>query len=116
MSKEDILLFGTYGVRGTGKSYMEKLKEKDMEIERLNELVKELREERDYLFNKTTTESNYEIERLHSIIKEVREYVNVELLSSNADYYRKNGGYVSGSDLDVDCIFPILDILDKENK
>ena len=46
--------------------------QKDKEIERLNELVKGLREERDYLFNKTTTESNYEIERLHTIIKEDR--------------------------------------------
>lgn len=45
MSKEDILLFGTYGVRGTGKSYMEKLKEKDMEIERLHSIIKEVREE-----------------------------------------------------------------------
>ena len=43
------------------------------EIERLNEIIKGLREERDYLFNKTTTESNYEIERLNNIIKEVRE-------------------------------------------
>lgn len=40
------------------------------EIERLNELVKGLREERDYLFNKTTTESNYEIERLKNQLQQ----------------------------------------------
>ena len=27
MSKEDVLLFGNYGMRGSGKSYYEKLKE-----------------------------------------------------------------------------------------
>lgn len=36
MSKEDVLLFGTYGMRGSGKSYYETLKEKDKEIEKLN--------------------------------------------------------------------------------
>lgn len=35
MSKEDILLFCCYGMRGTGKSYYEKCKE----IERLNNII-----------------------------------------------------------------------------
>lgn len=42
MSKEDVLLFGSYGMRGTGKSYYEKLKEKDKEIERLNNIINEI--------------------------------------------------------------------------
>ena len=45
MSKEDVLLFGNYGMRGTGKSYYEKLKEKDKEIERLNKEIKRLNNE-----------------------------------------------------------------------
>lgn len=41
MSKEDVLLFGCYGKRGTGKSYYEKLKEKDKEIEKLADVIEE---------------------------------------------------------------------------
>lgn len=75
----------------------------EKENKRLNNIIKGLKEERDYLFNKMTTESNYEIEkliaesteweskyydmqdnfhnaneeieRLNNIIKEVREYI-----------------------------------------
>ena len=54
------------------KEIKESVEEKDREIERLNELVKGLREERDYLFNKTTTESNYEIERLQKENNDLR--------------------------------------------
>lgn len=42
MSKEDVMLFSCYGMRGEGKSYMERLKEKDKEIERLNNIINEL--------------------------------------------------------------------------
>ena len=42
MSREDISLFSCYGMRGAGKSYYEKMKEKDKEIERLNNIIKEL--------------------------------------------------------------------------
>ena len=42
MSKEDILLFSCYGMRGEGKSYYEKMKEKDKEIERLNNIINEI--------------------------------------------------------------------------
>ena len=44
MSKEDILLFSCYGMRGEGKSYYEKMKEKDKEIERLHSIITEARE------------------------------------------------------------------------
>ena len=54
-----------------------------------------------------------EIERLHSIIKEVREYIMTELIS---EYDIENGGCVSGSDLPVVAITPILKILDKVDK
>lgn len=42
MSKEDVLLFTCYGKRGNGKSYMEHLKAKDQEIERLNNIIENL--------------------------------------------------------------------------
>lgn len=58
----------------------------------------------------TTLEEN---EQLHSIIKRVREYIMTELIT---EWDIKNNGYVSGSDLPVDAITPILEILDKENK
>lgn len=48
-----------------------------------------------------------------NIIKEVREYIMTELIT---EWDIKNNGYVSGSDLPVDAITPILEILDKENK
>ena len=49
------------------------------ENKRLNKIIEGLREERDYLFNKTTTESNYEIERLNNIINESAEEILKEL-------------------------------------
>ena len=55
----------------------------------------------------------YEVERLNNIIKEVREYIMSELIT---EWDIKNCGHVSGSDLPVEAITPILDILDKENK
>ena len=44
------------------------------------------------------------------IIKEVREYIMSNLIT---EWDIKHGGYVSGSDLPVDAITPILDILDR---
>lgn len=55
----------------------------------------------------------YEVERLNNIIKEVREYIMTELIT---EWDIKNYGHVSGSDLPVEAITPILEILDKENK
>ena len=51
-----------------------------------------------------------EIERLNNIIKEVREYIMSELIT---EWDIKNNGCVSGSDLPVEAITPILEILDK---
>lgn len=51
-----------------------------------------------------------EIERLQNVIKEVREYIMSELIT---DWDIKNDGHVSGSDLPVYAITPILEILDK---
>lgn len=45
-----------------------------------------------------------------NIIKEVRKYIMTELIT---EWDIKNNGYVSGSDLPVDAITPILEILDK---
>lgn len=45
-----------------------------------------------------------------NIIKEVREYIMTELIT---EWGIKNDGYVIGSDLPVDAITPILEILDK---
>lgn len=39
---KDVLLFGCYGMRGYGKSYYEKLKEKDLKIKRLNNIIDDL--------------------------------------------------------------------------
>ena len=52
-------------------------------------------------------------DKKENIIKEVREYIMSELIT---DWDIKNDGYVSGSDLPVDAITPILEILDKVNK
>ena len=46
-----------------------------------------------------------------NIIKEVRAYIMTELIT---EWDIKNDGCVSGSDLPVDAITPILEILDKE--
>lgn len=63
MSKEDVLLFGCYGMRGTGKSYYEKLKEKDKEITRLNKKIKRLKQKIELLMfdidQANSTLSNY---------------------------------------------------------
>ena len=50
--KSDVLLFGSYGMRGSGKSYYEKLKEKDIEIERLKYY-------RDFIYNVIITPENW---------------------------------------------------------
>ena len=48
---------------------------------------------------------------LKNIIKKVREYIMSELIT---EWDIENGGHVSGSDLPVEAITPILQILDKE--
>ena len=58
-------------------------------------------------------ELEQQLQQKESIIKEVREYVMTELIT---EWDIKNNGYVSGSDLPVDAITPILEILDKEDK
>ncbi len=108
------------------------------EIERLNNIINEIEKERCRLRNSnellenaidTLRKRNEEIyegfmatqeelkeyaeenEQLHSIIKEVREYIMSELIT---EWDIANCGHVSGSDLPVEAITPILDILDKE--
>ena len=54
-----------------------------------------------------------QLQQKENIIKEVREYIMTELIT---EWDIKNDGYVSGSDLPVDAITPLLEILDKENK
>lgn len=54
-----------------------------------------------------------QLQRKENIIKEVRKYIMTELIT---EWGIKNDGYVSGSDLPVDAITPILEILDKEIK
>ena len=82
------------------------------EIERLKEQLNDEIEE-ELKQSEIMVQKKKEIERLHSIIKEVREYIMTELIT---EWNIKNGGNVSGSDLPVYAITPILDILDKENK
>lgn len=64
-------------------------------------------------YKKLYKDTELERERLHSIIKEVREYIMSELIT---EWDIKNGGNVSGSDLPVEAITPILEILDKEKQ
>ena len=68
---------------GEWEPIIDLIKSKDKEIERLNNIIKGLREERDYLFNKTTTESNYEIDRLNNIINELEKWAKEELEQPN---------------------------------
>lgn len=60
MSKEDVMLFSCYGMRGEGKSYMERLKEKDKEIERLNNIINEFNKFIENEINESKLEDNYE--------------------------------------------------------
>lgn len=55
----------------------------------------------------------FQLQQKDNIIKEVRKYIMTELIS---EYDIKYGGCVSGSDLPVSAITPILNILDKESK
>lgn len=83
----------------------------DLNTKLLEELenLKGINEEHRHLNGKLREE----IERLHSIIKEVREYIMTELIT---EWDIENGGHVSGSDLPVEAITPILDILEKEKQ
>lgn len=67
-----------------------RLKSKDKEIERLQNIIDK---------NKYTADELNEIERLHSIIKEVREYIE--------------NAFATGEEI---FKVEILEILDKENK
>ena len=73
------------------------------EIERLNNIIKELKE-RSLRYSK-------QIDNLLDIKEKVRDYIMTNLIT---EYDIKNGGCVSGSDLPVHAIIPILEILDKE--
>ncbi len=75
MIKEDILLFSCYGMRGEGKSYYEKMKEKDKEIERL----KNINEEHRILNGKLRVENN----TLNNIMNELEEYLNKVIETSS---------------------------------
>ena len=83
-------------------NYEEQLKEQLKEIDKDN---RSLQQENIYLREKC--------KELQIIVKEVREYIMSELID---EWDIENGGCVSGSDLPVDAITPILEILDKENK
>ena len=53
-------------------------KDKDKEIERLNNIIKGVREERDYLYNKYSTEAKYlaeKLEKANNIINELEKYI-----------------------------------------
>ena len=62
-------------------------------------------------FKERSLQYSEEIDRLLDIKEKVREYIMTELIS---EYDIENSGYVSGSDLSVDAIIPILEIIDKE--
>ena len=61
-------------------------------------------------------EAREEIERLKNIINNTIKYISIELLYSNVEWYRENGGNISGSDLPYEYILNILDILKGEDK
>ena len=79
------------------------------EIERLgNELQVQI--EDNTRLSEYIEEQDRKLQQKENIIKEVREYIMTELIT---EWNIKNNGYVSGSDLPVDAITPILEILDK---
>ena len=88
--------------------------------EEVNELLDKLGKLEDaplIWINKKVYDTPKEIERLQNqlqqkenIIKEVREYIMSELIT---EWDIRNDGHVIGSDLPVDAITPILEILDK---
>ena len=98
MNKEYIQLFTCYGKMGSGKSYMEHLKEKDKEIERLNNIINKLQNQ---------------LQQKENIIKEVREYIeNNDLYEQDYDYdYEEN--LVVGPPSDETARKILLKILDK---
>lgn len=54
---------------------------------------------------------NNQLQQKENKEKEIREYIMTELIT---EWDIKNGGCVIGSDLPVDAITPILEILDKD--
>ena len=91
MSKEDVLLFGTYGMRGTGKSYYEKLKEKDKEIEKLkidyqqaNDIIVEQTNKIENLTNDLEREKSQVKEYGTRLLKTI-EYIEQQMLHKFQD-------------------------------
>ena len=74
MSKEDVLLFTCYGKRGNGKSYMEHLKAKDKEIERLNNII-ETKDEGINALTEDLCETAKELEEATNTIKMTLDYI-----------------------------------------
>jgi len=72
---------------------------------KFNSHIKEILQENEQLKDRLQQKEN--------IIKEVREYIMSELIT---EWDIKNAGCVSGSDLPVNAIIPILEILDKANE
>ena len=95
MSKEDVLITGIYGMRGEGKSYFEKLKDKDKEIENLKQEIKELKEETE----KLTQEWLKSQEKRRKAIEYMKIFVDFDECLINGKNFQK-----------------AIDILDKENK
>ena len=89
MSKEDILLFSCYGMRGEGKSYYEKMKEKDKEIERL----KNINEEHRILNGKLRVENS----RSNNIINELEKWLEERL--EKLDIYGYDDDVFNGIEL-----------------
>lgn len=94
------------------KEEYDKLKEqlqlKDIKIE---EMRKELINQDKYIEQLKKEYAN-QLQQKENKEKEIREYIMTELIT---EWNIKNGGCVSGSDLPVDAIIPILEILDKGN-
>ena len=91
--------------------YMTKLYDEAMDLNTtLQEELENLKNtnEEHRVLNGRLREEN---KRLNNIIKEVREYIMSELIT---EWDIKNGGHVSGSDLPVEAITPILEILKGE--
>lgn len=123
MNKEEAIGILTYKVNMSNndvyigdldKTNIEAIKVVLQEIDRLNDVIKGLREERDYLFNKTKIESKVEIDRLNNIIDELEEYLTND--KNICKRLKTNNEYLKGCHDEMQEILDKLKELKENNK
>lgn len=85
------------------------------ENKQLKELINGIREERDYLFNKSSVENKQiqqEKDLYKSVIEEVREYNN-QIIKDTKDFYRPTEDVIYSGDTLIDLAETNIQILDK---